>query len=205
MKPTIYTLVGLQGSGKSTYAIKLQSETSAVILNADTIRAEYPDWDNEKVFNKLYRQLKELVIEGKDVILDNTNTTIKSRAPIFKTLKGIDCRKIAIIIATPYQRCVERLSERNQLSGRQVPFEALRRYYEGFQIPFKEEGWDEIRVVQDENYTIKDWGDLLEEMDGFDQKNEHHKFNLRLHNIKTFEILDDFIAQMKINNASPLL
>lgn len=181
-KPIVFMLIGLQGSGKSTLAKELSATYNATILNADTIRDQNPDWDNEKVFKLLHSQMKELVSGGKNIVLDNTNTTIKMRATVFQNLKGIDCQIIAQVLATPYQSCVERLKKRNQLGGRQVPLEALRSYYEGYQIPFKEEGFDDIVIANfDKDYSSNKNFTISSKMIEFDQRNSHHKFDLNEH------------------------
>jgi len=196
-KPIVFMLIGLQGSGKSTLAKELSATYNATILNADTIRDQNPDWDNEKVFKLLHSQMRELVRCGKNVVLDNTNTTIKMRATVFQNLKGIDCQIIAQVLATPYQTCVERLKKRNQLSERQVPLEALRRYYEGYQIPFKEEGFEDIVIVNfDSHYSFDKNIDILLSMTKFNQKNSHHKFSLAEHCLGLAQLCQD----LKYNN-----
>lgn len=192
-KPIVFMLIGLQGSGKSTLAKELSATYNATILNADTIRDQNPDWDNEKVFKLLHSQMRELVSGDKNVVLDNTNTTIKMRATVFQNLKGIDCDIVAIIIATPYELCVERLKTRNSLGKRQVPLEVLQKYRERFEIPFKEEGFNNIIIEGFKDFW--DAGkayDLEKSMRGFDQKNSHHKYNLDAH---CWELANSFESQ----------
>ena len=77
-------MVGLPGSGKSTYAKQLSEETNAVICSSDTIREElYGDENsqdnNDEVFKILHSRIKENLKNGKNVIYDATNINSKRR------------------------------------------------------------------------------------------------------------------------------
>lgn len=48
MKPTLTVLCGLQGSGKSTYARKLEKK-GYFVVSSDEIRKQYPNAKNDTV------------------------------------------------------------------------------------------------------------------------------------------------------------
>ena len=206
MKPTLMVMVGLQASGKSTKAHELQKEyeekypnQKTVILSSDQIRYEHPEIadNNSKVFRKLYADMNYWLRQGDNVIIDATNTTIKMRRQIFLNLKE-DCYKIAHIMNTPYETCKLRLFIRNQegYCEHYVPEKALNQYYQSFEIPFYEEGFDEINLEyeisnKESNESIKYY---ISKAKGFDQHNKHHTQDLGDHlNFvgKTLEKLTD--------------
>ena len=88
-------------------------------------------------------------------------------------------------MATPFDTCLKRNSEREK----PVPEEALYRYRASFNIPFYEEGFNEIKIVNgltseevtsvkcnDEAYAV-----YMYRMINFDQENPHHKYTLGVH------------------------
>lgn len=203
--PVLACLCGLQGSGKSTYAKKLKDEfeknnlgKKCVIVSSDQIRADYPELasDNTKVFNKVYADINYWLRQGDCVIFDATNTTIKSRRQIFQRVTE-PCKKICYILNTPYEECRERLLKRNQNCDRTynietgenipnpfyVPIEALEKYHKSFEIPFYEEGWNEIVITNiiDHNKSVENLGNMIKSTIGFDQHNKHHTQLLNEH------------------------
>lgn len=184
MKPTLYVMCGLQGSGKSTYARKLEKEEGCFVVSSDEIRKQYPNAKNDTVFQMVYRLANDALIDGLNVVIDATNITVKSRRQVFANIKA-DCHKQCVVICTPYEKCVKRVKDRNTLSvatgDHFVPLEVLERYYKSFEMPFNEEGWDSIVCVQDK--TVEDWAvsKLLKQADGFDQHNKHHTQDLGQH------------------------
>ena len=186
-KSILNVLCGLQGSGKSTYAKELEKYGCYKIFSSDKYRKIHPEMDNNKIFETLYKDLKEALQKGEDCVLDATNVTIKSRKQVLKEVEKIDCKKTITIIATPYEMCLERVKERNKDPGSHyVPLDVIRKYMMSFEIPFYEEGWDEIYVY--DNFSNDINFDLLwDMMHYFNQNNEHHKYNLGVHCQKTLE------------------
>lgn len=74
-KPTFYMMVGVPGSGKTTYARQIPNTT---VLSSDDIRAEIgADGGDKKmhkqVFDILNERTKEALSVGNDVVYDATN------------------------------------------------------------------------------------------------------------------------------------
>lgn len=122
-KPTLYLMVGLPGSGKSTYANSLVEQNSnAVVISRDVIRySVLTDKDTyfEKefeVFNEFIRQIQENLLNSKDVYADATHLNWGSRNKLLKNFFGPKFKnKIlvkAIVINTPYEICLERNEKR---------------------------------------------------------------------------------------------
>lgn len=59
MKPTLTVLCGLQGSGKSTYARKLEKE-GYFVVSSDEIRKQYPN-----AYNNSLKQINQFISENK--------------------------------------------------------------------------------------------------------------------------------------------
>ena len=182
---TAVVMCGLQCSGKSTKAKELKDKIgNCEIVSSDAIRKEFDNnITNDKVFNIYYDRARNFLKTGKNVILDATNLTMKSRKQVFEKLKGINCRIECYIMNTPINVCVERLFERNKDTSehQEVPVEVLFKYQKSFEIPFYREGWNNIIIDNIEEFSNFQYKLTLEAMDEFDQKNKHHKYNLGKH------------------------
>lgn len=180
--PILTILVGLQCSGKSTWANAHQNN-GCVVISSDAIRKELPEYSNEKIFKEVYRRINSILKQGKNCILDATNTTIKSRKRIFDNIKE-PCNKVALIFNTPYEECLNRLEVRNSdPNSHSVPKEVLKKYLYSFEIPFTEEGFDYIDIVNKpsmEDSLIYQKEAMLLAV-AFDQHNMHHTQNLFNH------------------------
>lgn len=161
--PTVYMLIGLPGSGKSTIAEKLSKGEDAVIVSTDKIREElFGDeaiQSNEKyngntVFCIAHDRVKIAMLEGKNVIFDATNVKRKDRKYFLDLLRPEKCLALqktdykyrfhAILVATPYEKCLE-----NNLNRRRVvPEEVIKRMMCNFEVPMKFEGWDTIEIYR---------------------------------------------------------
>ena len=179
----LIVMCGLQCSGKSTKARELADQYNAQIISSDYIREQHPDWDNEKVFKNVYQMINFFLENEKSVVLDATNVTLKARKQIFQNVKQ-PCIKICHIMNVSFEECCERLKKRNE-SDYPHKFDAdvIKKYYYSFEIPFYEEGWDEIKIentpeIEDASNYLK----LIQERaEKFNQQNMHHTQNLGDH------------------------
>lgn len=196
----LIVMCGLQCSGKSTKAKELSKEENAQIISSDEIREELAreqnkenifEVDNNLVFDTVYKRINQNLSDGINVIFDATNTTIKMRRQIFERVK-VECVKICYIMNTPYEECLDRLRERNK-KGPYIPEDVLERYYKSFEIPFYEEGWDNI--VIDREISYEDSQKWLKEIEDkardFDQHNKWHNEKLLKHMLTTHNYLMD--------------
>ena len=179
-KPTLYVMCGLSGSGKSTIAAEIANENhNIVIISSDTIREELTgDYENqehnEEVFKVFHNRIRKNLESKKNVIADATNLTMKSRRTIMMKVNGLDIHKVCVVIPKPFEQC--KIDNRNRKHS--VSDEVLDKQIRRFQVPFMEEGWDEIQIVP--NFGGKPFN-LLRKMEGFDQKNPHHSMDLYSH------------------------
>jgi len=184
-------LCGLSGAGKSLYAEELKEE-GYIIHSSDKIREELGDVNdqskNQEVFVTLHKRIKEDLRNGKNVVYDATNLSRKRRVAFLNELKYIPCERVCILVATPFEVCLEQNSKRNRI----VPEEVLHRMYRSFQIPCVQEGFDDVII----HYPNKEWteyyGDIITYVDSlccFDQCNHHHALTLGEHMIKAADYM----------------
>ena len=206
-----YLMVGLAGSGKSTiakeieYAIHMSSPKydeygradKVVLISSDDIREEIlgdvnDQTQNDKVFSHIHKLIKQAVRDYNHIIVDATNLTIKNRRALLNCLDDKkDYHKIAYIVNTPIKKCKENNSKRD----RKVPEYVIDNQAKKFEIPFANEGFNSIFL---HHFPAYNCGALKEEvllnnitslMDGFNQKNHHHAYDLGTHCRKLYEEL----------------
>lgn len=180
---TILVFCGLPGSGKSTKAEEFKRfyGESVEVVSTDAIREEvfgdiHTQEHNTEVFNIAYERIKEFSETKEVVIFDATNTTMKSRKRIFNC--GIDRKKheiVCVVFNTPFRECIIRDSKRSKYVGKKV----IEKFYNSFQIPFREEGWD--RIIYGGNIIVDGIRDFFLEMIGFDQETKWHTLSLDEH------------------------
>lgn len=142
MKPVCYVCVGLPGSGKSTWA----NAQGLPVVSTDAIRKELFGDESiqknpQKVFNIAFKRLREYLKKGSSVIFDATNLTIKNRKNIFKQIYPFSAH--AIVFSTSANECIERIKNRE----RKVPNKIILNMQKRFQLPSKEEGFEEIVIL----------------------------------------------------------
>lgn len=211
--PTFVMMVGIPGSGKSTVADKLkyimenegEKKDKIIILSSDALRreilgSEESQENNGLIFSEMKKRSLEAILEGKNVIYDATNTTIKNRKSILEELNksNIKCYKIAYIMNTPFKICLDQNEQRERV----VPSEVLFKFRNSFQLPLKQEGFDNI-IIYDYEYVAVDrdsykrflWKDnlwnIVSLLSNCNQNNPHHDFSLLVHSIMVYEYLKE--------------
>ena len=187
-KPKLYIMIGISASGKSTIAKQIAERDNCIIVSSDAIRGEICEGGvsdqskNEEVFRIFHRRIKENLLKGNNVIADATNITIKSRKAIFDAVRKIDCYKIGYLVVKNIKDCIKDNKNSDRVA---VPDEVIYRQVGKFQIPFREEGYDNI-VIEDLNkdnselFLVNDMIRHLQ-MSKFDQKNPYHNQTLEEH------------------------
>lgn len=146
-------LVGLAGSGKSTFSNELmEGREDIVYLSSDLLRVEmFGDVNSTEhgaVFQEMGKRAIEALKEGKHVIYDATNINRKKRRGMLQQLPK-DVKKVAVYMATDYRNVLEQNNSRERV----VPEHAIEKMYKNMQIPVYSEGWDSIVIVYD-NDTV---------------------------------------------------
>lgn len=146
--PLFIMLVGVAGSGKSTYAKERQKEIDrCIVLSSDAIRGElYGDEsiqrDPAKVFQIMERRALDAARMGTSVIYDATNLSSRHRKHMVKQMSALGCTTECVICVATFEVCCERQLTRE----RKVPTDVIDRQIRQFEIPTTTEGWDKITV-----------------------------------------------------------
>ena len=144
-------LIGIPGSGKTTYSKELSERYSAKVISSDKVRQLYVGIDEKEVFPTVYKLCVEELKSGKNVILDATHITPKVRKRTFDALDayGIAYDKVAIFVDTPVEECNRRVEIRNQNPEELfLPLEVISSYGQNIIPPNVDEGFMEIQVIK---------------------------------------------------------
>jgi len=131
---SILVLSGLPGSGKTTYALEWLAEAPELITrertNYDDLRVELfgckgTPYFQRKDFRKIEQEMKiealrrarEALLDGFDVVIDNTNLTTGARAPWEALAKEVGCDYEQHDVDTPIAECVRRDSNVRATTG----------------------------------------------------------------------------------------
>lgn len=203
-KPTLWVMVGLSGSGKSSVAKEIaENNPNTVIVSLNNIREESTgkvedQSKNEEVFKVFHKRIHEALENNTNVIADATNITMRSRRAIIENVNGIECRKIAYLIPKPFDQC--KIGNLNRQHP--VPNEVLDKQLRKFQIPFMEEGFDEGIIHYIHNKNRLDTLKMFDNMEGFNQQNPHHTSTLANHCKNTYELFSRYGYPSKYNLAA---
>ena len=150
----VYMLIGVPGSGKSTWISNQDWAKDCVLVSTDKL-IELEAARQGKTYNDVFKDYiaeatrimnddgSEAVAAGKDIIWDQTNTSRKSRKVKLAQVPGY--YKIAVVFATPdsaeWQRRI------NNRPGKMIPDAVLKAMADGLQVPAEGE-FDEVWNAQ---------------------------------------------------------
>ncbi len=150
--PTLYMLVGVPGSGKSTY---IKNNNLGVVLSTDDFIERVADSQNS-TYNDVFKSniktatsvmnemLKTAVAEERNIVWDQTNLTVSSRKNKLSRIPDT-YKKIAVVFPTPNNEELQR--RLNSRPGKTIPYHIMKSMINNLQYPSKDEGFDEVVVV----------------------------------------------------------
>jgi len=149
-----YQLVGVPGSGKSTWVDTQDWALTCARISTDKwveIYAKEVGRTYSQVFTDFMPTAVDLMAKeviaaremGRDIIWDQTSTTVKSRLKKFNMLP--DYEHIAVVFRTPeHTELMRRLMNR---PGKEIPDHVIASMIASWEEPTLDEGFTEIRVV----------------------------------------------------------
>lgn len=101
--PTLYLMVGLPGSGKSTWT---KARRNVVVVSADRIRKS--GISEKDVWGIFAKELRRWLKMRFTLIVDNTNLTRQIRATMITPALASGYRVVALVFNTPIELCAYR-------------------------------------------------------------------------------------------------
>lgn len=159
---TLYMLIGVPGSGKTYWAgnnlvrgtYYLLSTDAYIELEAQRVFKTYNDifQSHIKIATERMNAFAESVFvdgfdDGRDIIWDQTNLTVKSRKAKLSMVPA-KFKKVAVYFKTPNAEEHERRLKSRP--GKTIPHNVLNNMIKSIEPPTKEEGFDEIIIVNGE-------------------------------------------------------
>jgi predicted kinase len=146
-----YQLIGVPASGKSTWIESQDWALTCACVSTDKWVEIYAK-EVGKTYNEVFDSFmptavdlmaKEVVVAreaGRDIIWDQTSTSVKSRARKFRMLP--DYEHIAVVFKTPdADELARRLASR---PGKNIPAHVMSSMIDNFEMPTEEEGFIQI-------------------------------------------------------------
>jgi predicted kinase len=149
--PKCYQLIGVPAAGKSTWINSQNWIGGMEYVSTDSHVHAYAK-EQGKTYEEVFKDYMPTAVDlmaqevvaareaGRDVLWDQTSTTVKSRARKFNMLP--DYEHIAVVFTTPAIAVLkERLANR---VGQPIPWEVVQGMIDNFEYPTNEEGFKEI-------------------------------------------------------------
>ena len=152
--PKCYQLIGVPAAGKSTWVRSQDWILGIGYVSTDHHVEEYAK-SQGKTYSEVFKDYMPRAVElmaqevvdartaGRDVIWDQTSTTVASRARKFNMLP--DYEHIAIVFQTPKIEVLKkRLTDR---PGKEIPWEVVQGMIDNWEEPSEQEGFKEIWFI----------------------------------------------------------
>lgn len=149
--PKCYQLIGVPASGKTTWVNNQDWAVPCAIISTDKWVEIYAK-EVGKTYSQVFADFMPTAVElmakevvaaremGRDIIWDQTSTTVKSRTRKFNMLP--DYYHIAVVFKTPeHNELMSRLLSR---PGKEIPDHVIASMIANFEMPAEDEGFREI-------------------------------------------------------------
>ena len=152
--PKVYMLIGVPGSGKSTWIKNQEWAKGMPVISSDRFIDEHAERVG-KTYNEVFDDYAKIAMKlmdnqarvchanNVDCIWDQTNTSAKSRQGKLAVLPGYDA--VAVMFRTPdSEEHARRLAER---PGKSIPDNVMKSMIDNLQEPTVDEGFVDIWYV----------------------------------------------------------
>lgn len=146
MERVLAIMIGIQGSGKSTFYHNFLSK-DFVRINLDTLKTRH----REKLL------IEECIADGKSFAIDNTNPTKEDRQRYIPLAKAAGYKIIGYFMESKLKKCIERNDIRQ--GKEKIPTLAIVSTSNKLQMPSYDEGFDELYFVKNDGkiMTVTEW------------------------------------------------
>jgi predicted kinase len=153
--PKVYVLVGVPGSGKSTWIAQQEWARDCSIVSTDRwiemfarelgrTYSEVFDLFMPAAVRAMSAQVALAQQQGRDIVWDQTSVSVASRAKKFASLPNYE--HVAVVFATPEPaELTRRLAQR---PGKVIPESVVQHMINTFELPTESEGYREIWTAQ---------------------------------------------------------
>ena len=141
MEKTMIIIIGIQGSGKSTFYRKYLAD-NFIHINLDTLKTRY----QERLL------IDQCIQQGKSMAVDNTNPTKVDRQRYIPLAKAAGYQIIGCFMESKLQTCIERNNLRTGTA--KIPATAIAATSYKLQMPSFDEGFDAIYFVKNDGKTM---------------------------------------------------
>jgi len=151
-----YQLVGVPGSGKSTWIKNQPWAKDLPVVSTDHFVEEEAKRQG-KTYSEVFEEYMPIAVKlmanqalicqanKLDFIWDQTSTTVTTRARKFNTLMSSQYEHIAVVFKTP--DIVELDRRLKSRPGKVIPEEVMENMIRNFEMPSLDEGFKEIWIV----------------------------------------------------------
>lgn len=161
----ITILIGISGSGKSTYANKLRQRICSTDRYIDTYASamgvSYDESFDQiqliglfsELNDKFYADIDEAIRLEEDFIIDRTNLTVGARRHLIGKVRSISEKYNSPIIIKgvvfdiPKDMIQQNLKKREQEDDKKIPEDIMAQQFDAFEYPLIEEGFDILEKV----------------------------------------------------------
>lgn len=155
----VHLMIGIQGSGKSTFSKELSEKQNIMIVSTDRVRQLNPTWPEKNIWPEVYRLCAECIKNSEDVIFDATNITPKVRERFLTnmlvhfedySLDNLPFEFVGYFFDVDPTLCAERVKRRNEMPNElYLPPEVVFSYHQSLVKPTYEEHFSKIYHVID--------------------------------------------------------
>ena len=148
MEKVLVIMMGIQGSGKSTFYHNFLTK-KFVRVNLDTLKTR----NQEKLL------IEDCIKQGKSFAVDNTNPTKADRGRYIPSAKASGYKVIGYFMESKLKDCIER---NNLRQGKEkIPSIAIAATSNKLQLPSFDEGFDELYFVKNDGktMTVSEWSE----------------------------------------------